>query len=95
MRNIQCHIIIIFSQYNVGRNWTKYVQEQIKQWTGYFHVWLANGIKRRRPVHVIKYEDLKLDTLKGVKGMLDFLQFEHDEEELRGKIATDFNTFHR
>ena len=58
-------------------------------------MWLANGIKRRRPVHVIKYEDLKLDTLKGVKDMLDFLQLKYDEEGLRGKIATDFDTFDR
>ena len=58
-------------------------------------MWLADGIKKGQPVHVVKYEDLKLDTLKEVKGMLDFLQFKYDEEKLNGKIATNFNTFHR
>ena len=71
------------------------MQEQIKQWAQYFHVWLTDGIKGKHPVHVVKYEDLKLDTLKGVKGILDFLRFKYDEEELREKIATNFNTFHR
>ena len=42
-----------------------------------------------------RYEDLKLDTFKEVKRMLDFLQFGYDNEELRQRLATNFSTFHR
>ena len=71
------------------------MQEQIKIWSEYFNVWLADGIRKGRPVHIVKYEDLKLDTLKEVKRMLDFLQFSYEEEELKERITTDFSTFYR
>ena len=89
--------VIIITLLCAGRNpnWNKYVQEQIKQWNGYFRVWLADGIMKGHPVHVVKYEDLKLDTLKGVKGMLDFLHFKYEENDLEARISTSFNTFHR
>ena len=58
-------------------------------------MWLADGIRKGRPVHIVKYEDLKLATLKEVKRMLDFLQFPYEEEELKERITTDFSTFYR
>ena len=89
--------VIIITFLCVGRNtkWNKYVREQIKQWNGYFREWLADGIKKGHPVHVVKYEDLKLDTLKEVRGMLDFLHFKYEENDLEARINTSFNTFHR
>ena len=71
------------------------MHEQIKQWSGYFHVWLADGISKGHPILVVRYEDLKSDTAKEVKRMLEFLQFDYEEEELETKITADFNTFHR
>ena len=46
---------------------------------------------------MVKYENLKADTLVEVKKMLYFLQFHYEEEDLRKKLANNyyFDAFHR
>ena len=95
---LTCYFKIMRSfQMYAGNNtsWNDYIKKQIKQWSNYFTSWLADGITKGHPIHVVKFENLKLDTLKEVKDMLDFLRFEYEEEELSARIKTDFNTFHR
>ena len=89
-------IMLSFQMY-AGKNktWNNYVKKQIKQWSTYFTSWLADSITKGHPIHVVKFENLKLDTFKEVKDMLDFLRFEYEEEELSARIKTDFNTFRR
>ena len=36
-----------------------------------------------------------MDTVKEVKRMLDYLNFEYREEELQQRLAADFSTFQR
>ena len=68
----------------------------IKLWSSYFSTWLVNGTRWGHPVHVVKYEDLKADTLVEVKKMLYFLQFHYEEEDLRKRLANNyFDAFHR
>ena len=68
----------------------------IKLWSSYFSTWLVNGTRWGHPVHVVKYEDLKSDTLGEVKKMLYFLQFHYEEEDLRKRLAGyNFDAFHR
>ena len=73
--------------YNTGNNkeWNSFVKAQVKQWSEYFHVWLADGINKGYPVLVVKYEKLKLNPSKELKRMLDFLHF---KKELRTRIVT-------
>ena len=60
-------------------------------WPEYFTNWYLSG----HPVLVVRYEDLKLDILRQVKRMLDFLGFPYIEEELKKRMAEDFGKFHR
>ena len=43
----------------------------------------------------MSYEDIKADTLREVKRMLEFLKFPYKESELVERLATEFNDFHR
>ena len=44
---------------------------------------------------VVRYEDLKIDTLNEVKKILDFLHFPYKEEEVAEKLNEGFNDFYR
>ncbi len=46
-------------------------------------------------MHVIRYEDLKKNTQREVKGMLSFLRVPFNEEELPVLLRDDFTTFKR
>ena len=84
---------------HAGNNsaWNTFLKRDIKQWSSYFSTWLVNGTRLGHPVHVVKYEDLKADTLGEVKKMLDFLQFRYEEEDLKKSLANsnNFDAFHR
>ena len=47
------------------------------------------------PVLVVKYEDLKSDSLTQVKRMLEFLRVPYSEEELQKRLSQDYGKFHR
>ena len=47
------------------------------------------------PVLVVRYEDIKADTVREVKRMLEFLKFPYKESELVERLAIGFNDFHR
>ena len=51
--------------------------------------------RRQQSVLVVRYEDIKTDTLGEVKRMLDFLKYPYSDAELRGKLEEDFTTFYR
>ena len=44
---------------------------------------------------IYRFEDLKMDTLSEVKGMLDYLNFDYDTEGLEKRLYSDFGQFHR
>ena len=56
---------------------------------------MLKGNKTGRPVLVVKYEDLKSDSLTQVKRMLEFLKVPYSDEELKKRLSEDFKTFHR
>ena len=60
-------------------------------WPEYFTNWYLSG----HPVLVVRYEDLKLDILRQVKRILNFLEFPYMEKELKQRMAEDFGKFHR
>lgn len=49
----------------------------------------------QHPVMVVKYEDLKEDTLREVERILTFLKLPFSREEVSEKLARDFTTFKR
>lgn len=79
----------------VGNNsmWEKFVQRQTNRWRDMIKNWLIST--KKHPVLVVKYEDLKTNTLYEVGRMLSFLDIQYDSEELREKLDIDLNAFHR
>ena len=57
--------------------------------------WLVIGRNHGRPVLVVKYEDLKSDSLTQVKRMLEFLRVPYSDKELEKRLRGDFKSFQR
>ena len=57
-------------------------------------MWVLNQ-QPSHPVMVVRYEDLKTDTMKEMERMLTFLGFPFSEEEVSERLAEDFTVFKR
>ena len=44
---------------------------------------------------MVKYEDLKSDSLTQLKRMLEFLRVPYSDEELEKRLGQDYGNFHR
>ena len=55
--------------------------------------WVSNN--HNHPVLVVKYEDLKKDTLTEVKRMLDFLQVPYSESRLTEVVFRGYSMYKR
>ena len=55
--------------------------------------WLVNS--RNHPVLVVKYEELKQNTLHEVLRMLDFLKVPYSEDVVEQRLIAGFNSFQR
>ena len=71
-----------------------FVQAQIKRWQVMLKTWVLSS-SNSHPVLVVRYEDLKKDTVTQVKRMLEFLKIPYNEKELLQKLANGFGTFQR
>ena len=57
---------------------------------------MLNEMKKGHPVLVVKYEDLRSDSLTQAKKMLEFLKVPYSDEELeRRMMIKDSENFHR
>lgn len=65
----------------------------MKRWQNTIKHWLISS--SYHPVLVVKYEDLKKNTLCEVQRMLDFLGIKYEEEVLAESLGTGFDAFHR
>ena len=50
---------------------------------------------RNYPVLVVRYEDLKSNTLQEIMQMLEFLGYEYTPDELKERLNQKFTTFYR
>ena len=44
---------------------------------------------------MIRYEDVKSDSVTQVKSMLEFLRVPYSDEELEKRLSRDYGTYHR
>ena len=86
-----CNIFI--SYISEGPKWDKFLHKYLEMWSTRLINWVINNTGH--PVHVVRYKDLKQDTVKEVKKMLNFLKVEFDDQELESRLTEDFDTFHR
>ena len=81
----------------VGDNpeWEAIIQKQAKKWKNMIN----NHVIKRRPTHpllVVRYEDLKLDSVREVERMLHFLGIAIERDELIQRLEQNsFNKYHR
>ena len=73
--------------------WAEFTKLYIKVWESYFDGWVLSGIKR--DLLVVKYEDLKKDTINEAERMLMFLKVPFSREDLKKRLSEDFERFHR
>lgn len=66
----------------------------MKAWLDRIQNWVLTQTPQH-PVIVVRYEDLKQDTLKEVEKMVTFLGFPFNEEDTAQKLAEDFTSFKR
>ena len=71
--------------------WSKFVRHKAQFWYEYFTSWFFTG----HPTLLVYYDDLKANTLKEVKRMLDFLNFPYSDEVVASRLAASFDKFHR
>ena len=56
--------------------------------------WIIAG--KNNPFHIVRYEDLKNDTVKEMKKALNFLGFSHiSETDIRERLGEGYNSFYR
>ena len=87
----------IGSYHYAGENkkWITFVHKEIHRWQYMIRNWIVNSVNRH-PVLVIKYEDLKKDTVSQVKLMLKFLHMpSNDDQYLEQRLTAGFDAFQR
>ena len=77
-----------------SENWDNFMQTYMQAWKRRIQNWVLQE-HADHPVLLVRYEDLKLNTVKEVERMLTFLHQPFDPEEIASKIAEDFTTFKR
>ena len=88
--------IVSYSNY-VGENpeWVAIIHKQAKKWKNMIY----NHVIKRKPTHpllVVRYEDLKHDSVGEVQRMLDFLDITIERDELVQRLQQNsFNKYHR
>lgn len=73
--------------------WNEFVQVGALLWQDTITGWLVNNHNHR--VMVIKYEDMKDNTLQGVMMMLDFLEYPYSLGTVTQRLKTNYDEFQR
>ena len=87
-----CVCVCEFVFAGTNKKWVEFLQSQIPRWQNMIKDWVV--AHKNHPVFVVKYEDLKRDTVLQVTRILKFLKFPYVEEVHR-RITDGFNSFHR
>ena len=93
---LQAFIVVSYSNY-AGENpeWEAIIHKQAKKWKNMIY----NHVIKRKPTHpllVVRYEDLKHDSIGEVQRMLDFLDITIERDEVVQRLQQNsFNKYHR
>ena len=63
------------------------------KWTLRLHQWVID--QDTYSVHILRYEDLKNNTVEEVKRVLDFLNVYYNSDTLADVLKEDYSEFHR
>ena len=85
-----------FSSYftESNKDWDKYIQEKTKRWSAEVSGMIIAG--KDNPFLAVRYEDLKKDTVREMKRVMDFLGFSRiSESDIRERLGDGYNNFYR
>lgn len=71
----------------------EFLREQVPRWQALVKDWVSSH--GRHNILVVKYEDLKRNTVHQVKRILTFLKIPYTDQDLEGRLARGFDSFHR
>lgn len=80
--------------FTVSKDWDEFLHTYMNAWLTRLRNWVLNQTPEH-PVVVVKYEDLKKDTMTEVEKILTFLGFSFDENYVSQRLAEDFTMFKR
>lgn len=88
-------LFFLFSPFTENnKDWDKHIREKTKRWSAEVSGWIIAG--KDNPLIVVRYEDLKKDTAKEMKRVMDFLGFSHiSESDIKERLGEGYNSFYR
>ena len=77
-----------------NEDWDKFVRVRAKRWRDHVTGWIMAA--KYNPLHIVRYEDLKKDTVKEMKKVMDFLGFSDiSDSDIKERLGEGYNTFYR
>ena len=65
----------------------------MKEWSTRLHQWVID--QNTHPVHVMRYEDLRQDTVIEIEKTLTFLNVSYDSDTLERELSEGYSEFER
>lgn len=78
-----------------NEEWDAYIHEKLNRWPQQTVNLLVEAKVAGRPVYILKFENLKADTVKEMKKVMDFLGFSYTENEVSERLSAGFSKFYR
>lgn len=78
-----------------NEQWDRYIKEKSERWKAHVSGWIING--RFNPFHIVRYEDLKINTAKEVLKMVKYLGFKDviSEVDVQARVDEGYSSFYR
>ena len=70
-----------------------FLRGYMRHWSSRLLQWII--YQDKHPIHILRYEDLKQDTVGEIKKTLDFLDVSYDPERVTEKLNMDYADFKR
>ena len=85
---------LLFSMFPVDEEkWDMFLRGYMRHWSSRLLQWII--YQDKHPIHILRYEDLKQDTVGEIEKTLDFLDVSYDPETVRKKLNLDYTDFKR
>ena len=75
------------------KEWDQFLKDYLNDWKTRLQLWVIE--QDEYPVHILRYENLKNNTLHEIKRTLDFLGVFYDHNTLADRLRDDYSEFHR
>ena len=85
---------LLFPMFPVDEEkWDMFLRQYMRHWSSRLLQWII--YQDKHPIHILRYEDLKQDTVGEIEKTLDFLDVSYDPETVRKKLNLDYADFKR